>query len=153
MYTLNQKYIDNLLVLLLVFTGGGLLFVFNRNLMYYFFLALLSGAIVINASELKRSLTNSIIFTFLTISSLFIINFLFASSEQSLDKYLYYFTVIISSILFYVHFKNNRGNHIFLLRLNFILKIIFIHSLLNFLALNFVEIKGCFGSLVFYKFI
>ena len=138
MYTLNQKYIDNLLVLLLVFTGGGLLFVFNRNLMYYFFLALLSGAIVINASELKRSLTNSIIFTFLTISSLFIINFLFASSEQSLDKYLYYFTVIISSILFYVHFKNNRGNHIFLLRLNFILKIIFIHSLLNFLAYFFV---------------
>ena len=104
MYTLNQKYTDNILTLLLVFTGGGLLFVFNRNLMYYFFLALLFGVIIINASELKRSLSNSIIFTFITIISLFIINFLFASSEQSLDKYLYYFTVIISSILFYVHF-------------------------------------------------
>ena len=138
MYTLNQKYTDNVLTLLLVFTGGGLLFVFNRNLMYYFFLALLFGVIIINASELKRSLSNSIIFTFLTIITLFIINFLFASSEQSLDKYLYYFTVIISSILFYVHFKNNRGNHIFLLRLNFILKIIFLHALFNFLAYFFV---------------
>ena len=138
MYTLNQKYTDNILTLLLVFTGGGLLFVFNRNLMYYFFLALLFGVIIINASELKRSLSNSIIFTFITIISLFVINFLFASSEQSLDKYLYYFTVIISSILFYVHFKNNRGNHVFLLRLNFILKIIFIHALFNFLAYFFV---------------
>ena len=138
MYTLNQKYTDNILTLLLVFTGGGLLFVFNRNLMYYFFLALLFGVIIINASELKRSLSNSIIFTFITIISLFVINFLFASSEQSLDKYLYYFTVIISSILFYVHFKNNRGNHVFLLRLNFILKIIFFHALFNFLAYFFV---------------
>ena len=138
-YSLREKYTDNLLVLLLVFTGGGLLFVFNRNLMYYIFTALLIIVILLNFFKLKRELTNSIIFTTISILSLFIINFFFAVSEQSLDKYLYYLTVVLSSVMFYVHFKNNRGNQIFLLRLNFILKLIFFHSLVNFIAYFFVN--------------
>ena len=138
-YSLREKYTDNLLVLLLVFTGGGLLFVFNRNLMYYIFTAILVIILLLNFYKLKKELTNSIVFTTISILSLFIINFFFAVSEQSLDKYLYYLTVILSSVLFYVHFKNNRGNQIFLLRLNFILKIIFLHALANFLAYFFVN--------------
>ena len=138
-YSLREKYTDNLLVLFLVFTGGGLLFVFNRNLMYYIFTALLVIVILLNFFKLKRELTNSIIFTTISILSLFIINFFFAVSEQSLDKYLYYVTVVLSSVMFYVHFKNNRGNQIFLLRLNFILKMIFLHSLVNFIAYFFVN--------------
>ena len=138
-YSLREKYTDNLLVLFLVFTGGGLLFVFNRNLMYYIFTALLVIVILLNFFKLKRELTNSIIFTTISILSLFIINFFFAVSEQSLDKYLYYVTVVFSSVMFYVHFKNNRGNQIFLLRLNFILKMIFLHSLVNFIAYFFVN--------------
>ena len=138
-YSLREKYTDNLLVLLLVFTGGGLLFVFNRNLMYYVFTAMLVIILLLNFFKLKKELTNSIVFTTISILSLFIINFFFAVSEQSLDKYLYYLTVILSSVLFYVHFKNNRGNQIFLLRLNFILKIIFLHALANFIAYFFVN--------------
>ncbi len=138
-YSLREKYTDNLLVLLLVFTGGGLLFVFNRNLMYYIFTALLVIVILLNFFKLKRELTNSIVFTTISILSLFIINFFSAVSEQSLDKYLYYLTVVLSSVMFYVHFKNNRGNQIFLLRLNFILKIIFLHALVNFIAYFFVN--------------
>ena len=122
LYSLREKYTDNLLVLLLVFTGGGLLFVFNRNLMYYIFTGFLVIVLLLNFLKLKRELTNSIVFTTISILSLFIINFFFAFSEQSLDKYLYYLTVVLSSVMFYVHFKNNRGNQIFLLRLNFILK-------------------------------
>ena len=137
-YTLREKFTDNLLVLLLVFTGGGLLFVFNRNAMYYLLLALLVIVILLNSFKIRRQLLSAIILTSASVLSLFIINFLFANSEQSLDKYLYYLTVIISSILFYVHFKNNRGNHIFLLRLNFILKLICIHSLINFIAYFFI---------------
>ena len=138
-YSLREKYTDNLIVLLLVFTGGGLLFVFNRNLMYYVFTAMLVIILLLNFYKLKKELTNSIVFTTISILSLFIINFFFAVSEQSLDKYLYYLTVILSSVLFYVHFKNNRGNQIFLLRLNFILKIIFLHALANFIAYFFVN--------------
>jgi hypothetical protein len=137
-YTLKEKFTDNLLVLLLVFTGGGLLFVFNRNAMYYIMLTILFGVIIMNSFKIKRQLLSSIVFTSISVLSLFVINFLFANSEQSLDKYLYYFTVVVSSVLFYVHFKNNRGNHIFLLRLNFILKLICIHSLLNFIAYFFL---------------
>ena len=113
-YTLREKFTDNILVLLLFFTGGGLLFVFNRNTMYYIFLVLLVGVILMNSFKLKRQLLNSVVSTSIFVISLFIINFLFANSEQSLDKYLYYLTVIVSSILFYVHFKNNRGISIFL---------------------------------------
>jgi len=137
-YTLKEKFTDNLLVLLLVFTGGGLLFVFNRNAMYYTMLTILFGVVVMNSFKIKRQLLSSILFTLISVLSLFVINFLFANSEQSLDKYLYYFTVVVSSVLFYVHFKNNRGNHIFLLRLNFILKLICIHSLINFIAYFFL---------------
>jgi hypothetical protein len=137
-YTLKEKFTDNLLVLLLVFTGGGLLFVFNRNAMYYIMLTILFGVIIMNSFKIKRQLLSSIVFTSISVLSLFVINFLFANSEQSLDKYLYYFTVVVSSVLFYVHFKNNRGNHIFLLRLNFILKLICIHSLINFIAYFFL---------------
>jgi hypothetical protein len=137
-YTLKEKFTDNLLVLLLVFTSGGLLFVFNRNAMYYIMLTILFGVIIMNSFKIKRQLLSSIVFTSISVLSLFVINFLFANSEQSLDKYLYYFTVVVSSVLFYVHFKNNRGNHIFLLRLNFILKLICIHSLINFIAYFFL---------------
>ena len=138
-YTLRAKYIDNLLVLLLVFTAGGLLFVFNRNLMYYVFLSTLLITILVNSAQLKRQLLNASVFTAVSVLLLFLINYFFAINEQSIDKYLYYLTVIMSSVLFYVHFKNNRGNQIFLLRLNFILKLIFFHSLLNFLAYFFVN--------------
>ena len=99
--------------------------------------------LLLNFFKLKKELTNLIVFTTISILSLFIINFFFAVSEQSLDKYLYYLTVILSSFLFYVHFKNNRGNQIFLLRLNFILKIIFLHALANFIAYFFVQSAHC----------
>ena len=138
-YTLREKYTDNLLVLLLVFTAGGLLFVFNRNLMYYFFLGILLITILVNSIQLKRQLLNASIFTTASVLLLFLVNYFFAVNEQSIDKYLYYLTVIMSSVLFYVHFKNNRSNQIFLLRLNFILKLIFFHSLLNFIAYFFVS--------------
>jgi len=138
-YTLREKYTDNLLVLLLVFTAGGLLFVFNRNLMYYFFLGILLITILVNSIQLKRQLLNASIFTTASVLLLFLVNYFFAVNEQSIDKYLYYLTVIMSSVLFYVHFKNNRSNQIFLLRLNFILKVIFFHSLLNFIAYFFVS--------------
>ena len=138
-YTLREKYTDNLLVLLLVFTAGGLLFVFNRNLMYYFFLSTLLITLLVNSFQLKRQLLNASIFTTTSVLLLFFINYFFAVNEQSIDKYLYYLTVIMSSVLFYVHFKNNRSNQIFLLRLNSILKLIFLHSLLNFIAYFFVN--------------
>ena len=139
LYTIREKLVDNLLVLFLVFTGGGLLFVFNRNFMYYTFLAILIVSILLNYHRIKKDLMNSIIFTSISVLVLFLINFFFAISEQSVDKYLYYLTVIMTSVLFYVHFKNNRSNQILLSRLNFILKLIFFHSLLNFIAYFFVS--------------
>jgi len=138
-YTLREKNTDNLLVLLLVFTAGGLLFVFNRNLMYYLFLSILLITFLVNSFKLKRQLLNASIFTTVSVLLLFFINYFFAINEQSIDKYLYYLTVIMSSILFYVHFKNNRVNQVFLLRLNFILKLICIHSLINFIAYFFIN--------------
>jgi energy-coupling factor transporter transmembrane protein EcfT len=95
-YTLREKFTDNILVLFLVFTGGGLLFVFNRNVMYYIFLALLVGVILMNSYKLKRQLLNSVISTSILVISLFIINFLFANSEQSLDKYCKLYFILCS---------------------------------------------------------
>ena len=137
-YTLKEKFTDNLLVLLLVFTRLIKDLYSIEMLIFFTMLTILFGVVIMNSFKIKRQLLSSIIFTSISVLSLFVINFLFANSEQSLDKYLYYFTVVVSSVLFYVHFKNNRGNHIFLLRLNFILKLICIHSLINFIAYFFV---------------
>ena len=139
LYTIREKLVDSLLVLFLVFTGGGLLFVFNRNFMYYIFLAVLVISILLNYHRIRKDLMNSIIFTSISVLVLFLINFFFAIREQSVDKYLYYLTVIMTSVLFYVHFTNNRSNQILLSRLNFILKLIFFHSLLNFIAYFFIS--------------
>ena len=91
-YTLREKYIDNILMLFLVFTGGGLLFVFNRNFMYYTFLTFLIVCIFVNYYRIKRDLLNSSIFTTILVLVLFLINYFFAVNEQSVDKYLYYLT-------------------------------------------------------------
>ena len=44
----------------------------------------------------------------------------------------------MTSVLFYVHFKNNRSNYIFLNRLNFILKLIFFSFNFKFSSLFFI---------------
>jgi len=133
-YTLKQKFVDNLLVFMLVMSTGGLLFVFNRNELYLVFFGILIFAYIFFGKKLNSSLVNSSIITLVTISSLFIINYIFAINTQADSKYLYYLMIISISIFVLNYFKNNRNYNILIERIYSVMKIIMIHSVLNFMA-------------------
>jgi hypothetical protein len=133
------KIIDAILISLLVLSSGGLLFVFNRNICYAIFLGILLLAVFFSKDKLKTREVNSALFTGFTILFLFFINYIFAISTQIINKYAYYFTVCIVSILTLLYFKNNKRKDVFINRLYFILKIILFHAGLNFLAYFFIK--------------
>jgi hypothetical protein len=114
-------------------SSGGLLFVFNRNSMYLFLLLILISSFF-TPRKLKKSVINSVVLTFFTLIILVVINYFFAIDEQSTDKYIYYVVVITVSILAMLHFSNNRAPDVFLKRAHFILRLVMLHSIINFLA-------------------
>ena len=136
-YTLKQKFFDSLIVFMLVMSSGGLLFVFNRNLLYGVFVAILSASYFLMRNKILKINFNSSIITLLILFGLFIINYLFAVNEQELNKYYYYFMVISLSVFSLMHFGDNKNR--LLLSLYAVLRIIVVHSLLNFSFFFFIK--------------
>lgn len=124
-------------MLFLLFTGGSLLFVFFRKeLLYFVFLLFL---ILISFKHIyKREL---IIFTELMILflSLLGINFLFADTSQSTQKLLANIIIFTTSILAALYYSREENKTLFLKHLYFVLKIILIHSLINFFIYPIVK--------------
>ena len=133
------KIIDTILISLLVLSSGGLLFVFNRNICYAIFLGVLLLAVLFSKDKFKTKEVNSALLTSLTILFLFYINYIFAISTQTINKYAYYLTVCAVSTLTLLYFRNNKKKDIFINRLYFILKIILFHAGLNFFAYFFIK--------------
>ncbi len=117
---------------------GGLLFVFNRNILSISFCIFLF-AIVVSAYNIKRNITLASAMTFISVLFLGVINYFFAVQEQVLNKYLFHLLTVLITIFVLFHFINNRSKNIFLERLYFILKIIAFHSFLNFIFFFFVK--------------
>jgi len=136
-YTLKQKFFDSLIVFMLVMSSGGLLFVFNRNLLYGVFVAILSASYFLMRNKILKINFNSSIITLLILFGLLIINYLFAVNEQELNKYYYYFMVISLSVFSLMHFGDNKNR--LLLSLYTVLRIIVVHSLLNFSFFFFIK--------------
>ena len=134
----KENIIDTILVLLLVLSTGGLLFVYNRNLCYGIFIGVLFLGII-SGKKPNRILFNTSLYTYLGLTTLLIINYYYASSLQSLNKYGYYLMVISVSIFFLFHFINNRDNDRFIKRLYVVLKYIMFHAFLNFIAFFFIK--------------
>ena len=136
--TYFYKIIDAILISLLVLSSGGLLFVFNRNICYAIFLGVLLLAVLFSKDRFKAREINSVLLTSCTILFLFSINYIFAISAQTINKYAYYLTVCAVSILTLLYFRN-KGQDIFINKLYFILKIILFHAGLNFFAYFFIK--------------
>ena len=133
------KIIDTILISLLVLSSGGLLFVFNRNICYAIFLGVLLLAVLFSKDKFKTKEVNSALLTSLTILFLFYINYIFAISTQTINKYAYYLTVCAVSTLTLLYFRNNKKKDIFINRLYFVLKIVLFHAGLNFFAYFFIK--------------
>ena len=138
-YTLKQKFIDNLIVFFLVMSTGGLLFVFNRNVMSIIFFVVLIFSILFFGNKFKKPFVYSSALILISIISIGIINFIFAITEQTEEKYLFYLLSVALSVLTFFHFKNNRNSNQFLKTLYIVLKLIAFHSALNFVFYFFVS--------------
>ena len=108
------KIIDTILISFLVLSSGGLLFVFNRNICYAIFLGVLLLAVLFSKDKFNTREVNSALLTSLTILFLFYINYIFAISAQTINKYAYYLTVCAVSILTLLYFRNNKKKDIFI---------------------------------------
>ena len=138
MYLFRHKIIDNIIIFLLIMSTGGLLFVFNRNLLSMSFCIFLV-VVIFFSYNIKRNLTSASLMTLGSFLLLGLINYFFAITEQAINKYLFHLVTVVITTLVLFHFLNNRSNKVFLDRLYFVLKLIAFHSLFNFLFFFLVK--------------
>ena len=138
-YSIQNKIIDTILFFLMIISTGGMYFVLNRNIMSICFFSLLVFTIIFFGSQIKKKIFYASVLTFLCIFTLGAINFFFAISEQSINKYGFHFLSLIIGIFFIVHFQNNRSEKIFLDRFYLVLKIIALHAAVNFILYFFIQ--------------
>ena len=63
-YTLKQKFIDSLIVFMLIMSAGGMLFVLNRNIASVVFLLFILFVLIFMENKWKKTIINSILLTF-----------------------------------------------------------------------------------------
>ena len=138
-YSIQNKIIDTILFFLMIISTGGMYFVLNRNIMSICFFIFLVFTIIFFGNQIKKKIFYASVLTFLCIFTLGIINFFFAISDQSINKYGFHFLSLIIGVFFIVHFQNNRNEKIFLDRFYFVLKIIALHAAVNFILYFFIQ--------------
>jgi len=131
--TQTHKFFDSLLLFLLVFSGGGLLFVFNRKICTISLFCIALFVIIFMGKRIKSSVFNSSLFSLIFLFSVIIINYLTSIGNQEVIKYYFHLLNISSCVLISTHFLNNRDKSYFLNRIRFILKVVLFYSIFNFL--------------------
>ena len=109
-------------MLFLVLTGGSMIFVFFRKEMLYFVFFLFSTLFFIkNLYKRELSIFLKLISLFL---SLLVINFLFASTSQSLQKLFANIVIFTTSIFSALYYYRDENKKLFIDHLYFVLKLI-----------------------------
>ena len=144
--TNTHKFFDTLLLFLLVMSGGGLLFVLQRNNLSYLLFSLAIFVLVFMGTKLKKSVFNASLFTLSVFVSLILVNYMISpqieilrSEQLNYLQYGFHLLNIASCILILMHLKNNRESYYFLDRIHFILKIVLYHALVSFICYFFVK--------------
>mgnify|MGYP003997803829 CR=1 FL=1 len=129
--TNTHKFFDTLLLSLLVMSGGGLLFVFQRNNLSYLLLFLAIFVLVFMGTKIKISIFNASLFTLSFFSLLILTNFILVPQIEVMEgeylnylQYAFHLLNVTSCVLILMHIKNNREPSYFLDRIHFILRIV-----------------------------
>jgi len=156
--THTHKFFDTLLLFLLVLSGGGLYFVFQRNNLSYILFYLAIFVLVFMGKKIKKSIFYASLFAISFFSSLILVNYILAPQIEIMQgehlnylQYAFHLLNVTSCVLILMHLKNNRESAYFLDRIHFILKIVLYHSLLSFLCYfflkeNLIKIYGGWGN-------
>ena len=99
-YSLRKQCIDVIFMLMLILSAGGLLFVFNRNIASASFLLVMLFVLIFMENKWRKTIVNSIVFTFSILVILGSINYLYAITEQTANKYLFLLMVVALAVLF-----------------------------------------------------
>ena len=128
-----HKILDTIIVLLLILSAGGILFVFFRNIFSIVLCSLIFGALIITNRRIDVNIFRSSLLSLFLFSSIVFLIY-FTHIDQNFLQYGFILLNITSCVLLLVHIYNNRGVGYFLQRLRFCLRIIMWYSLLNFFA-------------------
>lgn len=131
--TSTHKLFDTILLLLLVFSSGGLLFVFHRNLFSVVLFSISLFSLFFLGERVKKSIFNTSLLTLVLFYFFILINYIYCLGDQSYMKYGFHLLNISSCVFILTHFINNRDTSYFLKRLRWILRIILYYSICNFL--------------------
>ena len=145
--TSRHIFFDTLLLFLLVFIGGGLLFVFNRKLCTIVLFCVAIFVLIFMGKKIKVSLFNSSLFSLIFLFSAVVLNYLTSVGSQEVIKYSVHLLNISSCVLIATHFINNRDKSYFLLRIKFIFRVILFYSILNFLF--YIIVKNSLTQIIY----
>lgn len=128
---------------LLVMSGGGMPFVFQRNTMSIVLFAFAFGLFFFYKREVTKTVFNAITSVTLFFLAMLSFNYLFAVGSQSLLKYGFHLLTIATVILIVSHFLVNRNRAAFLSDLHAALKLVIIHTVISFFA--YFVLQGSMG--------
>ena len=136
---LKYKLFDTILLLLLVFSTGGLLFTFHRNIFSVILFSLSLYSLLFMGKKISKSVFNTSLFSLILFCLIICINFIYSLGTQSYIKYGFHLLNISSCIFILTHFINNRDPVYFLKRMRLVLRLILYYSICNFLFYFFVK--------------
>lgn len=131
--TRTHKFFDTLLFTLLVFSGGGLLFVYFKKPLSATLCVFALFVCVFFGKQLKKDLFNSGILTLIAFSAIVLLTYFASPLSQKFIKYGFYLLNGLTCVLIYIHIFNNRSTNYFLKRLRLVLLCVLFISLTNFL--------------------
>ena len=124
---------------MLVSSTGGLLFVFNRNFSFLILVVIIICGLLYIGKGIKKSTFSSSFLALFIVLTLFVINYIFATNQQSLTKYSFFGVTIFTTVLTLFYFNNQGNNGVFIKSLYSVLKLVLFHSFLSFIAYFFVK--------------
>jgi len=137
--TTKHKFFDTILLFLLVFSGGGLLFAFHRNLFSVILFSLSIFSLLFMGKKISKSVFNNSLFTFLFFCFIMMFNYIYSSGNQNYIKYVFHLLNVTSCVFIATHFISNRDSSYFLHRMKWILRVILYYSICNFIFYIFIN--------------
>ena len=128
--TLLNKYVEIFSVFLLLLSGGSVPFLLYRKEL--FFVVLVSFALLLFSKRLSFKELRQLVFVLVSITLFLLINYLFAISEQSIQKVLANLTIMFSATFAVMYFNSTNNKNKFTDYLYFALLVVLFHSLTNF---------------------
>ena len=136
---MKTRFLNNIIMFMLVSSTGGLLFVFNRNPAFLVLVSIVIFSLFFLQHRVKSTTFYPSLLVLIILFSLFVFNYTFAVNLQSLTKYLFFGVTIFTSVLVLFYYNNQESKTVFINSLYFVLKLVLFHAVFSFIAYFFVK--------------